>query len=518
MAAHLAIGRLVFALTLGVLAWAGSADARPGAGSVDRSFGGDGRVVLNLPGERMSPTAMAVQPDGKIVVAGSLSEGRVLALRFHRDGTLDQTFGAGGIVRATLSYQVGVRALAVQPDGGLLLAGAAVIAPGQADGAVLRLLPDGRVDAGFGENGLTRIDPGDLDFGSESTTLTHLAMQADGRIVAAGYQESFRPHDRAYTIVARLLPDGRLDETFDGDGVGFHSVDFPGAIVIHPDGHVLVLGWSEGGIDDFPLYAIRFSAGPSAMPSAQANPDGDWRLYDFKVPVTAAGAGVASDETVVVAAQLSGPRRFGWLRIGPDLRELDRGTARGEGVHAVAFDARGALITAGKPPLPSGAPPVGLERWRGLRLSHDRSFGRAGTAFVSVMDPAVVIGTAVHRDKVLLAATTDFWGPPDHPLTLVRLHAHQDGSGPIATVRGLPRRRCVDGVVRPLVRVRDESAVRVELRVDRRVLARSRRHRIRVPLNTSRLRPGPHKLIVTARDAAGNLGRSGTTFVVCGRG
>jgi hypothetical protein len=70
----------------------------------------------------------------------------------------------------------------------------------------------------------------------------------------------------------------------------------------------------------------------------------------------------------------------------------------------------------------------------------------------------------------------------------------------------------------PLVRVRDESAVRVELRVDGRVLRRSKRKRIRFDLDTSRLAPGQHKLVVTARDAAGNLGRLGSPFTVCPRG
>jgi hypothetical protein len=63
--------------------------------------------------------------------------------------------------------------------------------------------------------------------------------------------------------------------------------------------------------------------------------------------------------------------------------------------------------------------------------------------------------------------------------------------------------------VRPLVRVRDESGVRMEVRVGRRAVRRSRHKRIRLRLQTGRLSPGPHKLVITARDAAGNLGRFG---------
>jgi hypothetical protein len=112
MAPRSAIGRLVPALVMVLALSAPSAAAPPHAGSLDRSFGRNGRLVFNLPGERMRPRAMIVQPDGKIVVAGHLTDspnvhpgwffGRALVVRFLPDGALDATFGDGGVARVRL--------------------------------------------------------------------------------------------------------------------------------------------------------------------------------------------------------------------------------------------------------------------------------------------------------------------------------------------------------------------------------------------------------------------------------
>jgi uncharacterized delta-60 repeat protein len=153
-----------------------------GDGSPDTSFGGTGKVVI--PGESPSTGraySVAIQPDGKIVAAGSTSLGLGVSniVRCNPDGSLDTTFGGTGIVN--LSGGVGGRSLALQPDG-------KIVAAGNIDGffpflfAVVRLNPNGSPDSTFG-NGTGRVIT--LIGGYESSA-SSVAIQADGKIVVAG--------------------------------------------------------------------------------------------------------------------------------------------------------------------------------------------------------------------------------------------------------------------------------------------------------------------------------------------
>jgi uncharacterized delta-60 repeat protein len=516
------IRSLVPALLLVASLPATAALAKPQPGTFDRSFGKGGRVVFNLPGEHFGPTAMAVQPDGRIVVAGSLADGmpypggRAVVVRFLPSGKLDPSFGAGGIARNRFSVPVSVSGVAVQPDGRLLLAGLALHEPGHQSAAVMRLMPDGTVDHGFGSEGMTFVDADPRGEYTPHAAFSQLALQPDSRIVAAGQTEASDVHDFADVIVARFLPDGTPDQSFDGDGSGAYVGDHVANIIVGPS-HVIVVGSDDFYFGDSSVFALRLSTAATALPPyARVSPD--LAEYGFKRSVTAAGAALRADGSVVAAGQLDRSRfvsHLAWVRFGPHLRELGRRVVRSEAVQSAAFDSREGLLTTGIQAT-FGAPPVAVQRYRGPGLRRDHSFGRRhSTAFVGIRDPAKLIGTTVHDDKLLIAGSTGIYPSEDFPLTLIRLHAHQDGSGPIATVRGLPRRRCLHGLEQALIRVRDESDVRVEVRIGRRVIARSRRHRLRVPIDTDQLAPGPHKLVVTARDAAGNLGRSGTTFSVC---
>jgi len=151
-------------------------------GSPDTSFGGTGKVVI--PGESPSQgwaSSVAIQPDGKIVAAGSttLGLGDSAIVRCNPDGSLDTTFGGTGIVN--LSGGVGGRSLAIQPGG-------KIVAAGNIDGffpflfAVVRLNPNGSPDSTFG-NGTGRVITSISGYESSASSV---AIQADGKIVVAG--------------------------------------------------------------------------------------------------------------------------------------------------------------------------------------------------------------------------------------------------------------------------------------------------------------------------------------------
>lgn len=168
-------------------------------GTRDRGFGSDGQVVTRWK-DGSHASGVAVQGDGKILLVGGgmdekKSYGRLV--RYRADGGPDSGFGEGGVLKTTMGH----RAIAVQPDGKVVAAGSSPTGI-----AIFRYLPDGRLDPDFGSGGIAaaRVGPG-------RATTEALALQGDGKIVAAGSSEAGGL--RAFTII-RYNFDGSLDTTF----------------------------------------------------------------------------------------------------------------------------------------------------------------------------------------------------------------------------------------------------------------------------------------------------------------
>jgi uncharacterized delta-60 repeat protein len=221
-------------------------------GSLDLSFGSGGRVVTDFGGDDEA-FAVAVQSDGKIVVAGvSTANGTIdFALaRYGSDGQLDSGFGTGGKVLTDLGGQDEAFGLVIQPDGKLVAAGVSTAA-GSLDFALVRYATDGTLDSNFGTSGQVVTDFGPVFVGNPSScTQTGgdfhgtdvaftVALQSDGKLVAAGVSSG----DFA---LARYNPDGSLDTTF--GTCGRVVTDFAGddaaasALVIQPDGKLVAAG------------------------------------------------------------------------------------------------------------------------------------------------------------------------------------------------------------------------------------------------------------------------------------
>lgn len=180
-------------------------------GELDVTFGVDGTVTTDL-GNALddSACAVAVQPDGKVVAVGyvsTASAGRDFAvIRLNTNGTLDTTFGSGGRVSFNFNSAARddiARAVAIQPDGRIVVAGEAdVTGFGNFDIVLARLHLDGSFDASFGAGGMVVTDlPNNRpDFGRA------LALQPDGRILVAGY--SNRPTTGDDFVAVRYAPNG----------------------------------------------------------------------------------------------------------------------------------------------------------------------------------------------------------------------------------------------------------------------------------------------------------------------
>jgi uncharacterized delta-60 repeat protein len=529
------LARRLVVLALTTLAAAPQAAALPHAGAIDRDFGHRGRLTLSLPGERLKPSAMAVQPDGKIVVAGTLVgapgtypgavAGDAVAIRFLEDGELDPGFGVGGIARVHFADPVDIQGLAFQPDAAVLLSGVSVDSDaGRRNGAVARLLPSGRVDESFGSSGLAALrDAGYSGRVTDVFTLTQMAVQPDGRIVAAGSQDAYDVHSIADPYVARLLPDGMLDPSFGGDGRGSNGTANPVAALTRPGGDVVVVGWDPEYFGGSYLTLLEITPGATDLPLPHS-PSPAWAAHRYRNSFQAVAAQLREDGSIDVVGDLRSFRRsqsfLARARVGPDLQLLERGKVRSASILGATFDARGALLTAGPWEDPFGVPPFTMHRYRDMRLL-DRSFGdRHGKRYVYAERPANLVGLAAQGDKLILAAASyPASGRANYAqsITLVRLHARQDIAAPRLRIEGLPRRRCLTGAKTALVVARDESRVTTRVRLDSRHLATSTRHRFRLDLDAGALSPGRHKLRIRSVDAAHNLGARSWTIRACGR-
>jgi uncharacterized delta-60 repeat protein len=156
-------------------------------GSLDTTFGTGGRVIKDFFGRDDSLTSLAVQSDGRLVVAGYAAQDSgdpfFTFVRYSEDGSLDSTFGEGGLAITHIRGYFGVCALGIQPDGRIL--GAGPVHRGGAfsdDLGLIRLNFDGSLDVSFGSDGLALTDFFGLDDGANALVVT-----PDGRIVVAGY-------------------------------------------------------------------------------------------------------------------------------------------------------------------------------------------------------------------------------------------------------------------------------------------------------------------------------------------
>ena len=194
-------------------------------GTLDTGFNFNGLVGIDFNSGFDYCTGIALQADGKIVVAGSTyasgSQDFAVA-RLQPNGALDPTFGAGS-GKVTVSFDLGGlidvgKAVAIQSDGKIIVAGSASTASDGTDFAVVRLLPDGTRDAAFNLTG--RVTFGfDVPGNNSNDGALAVAIDGAGRIVLGGNASSTNGGTPSSDFaLARLLPNGQLDPNFDADG------------------------------------------------------------------------------------------------------------------------------------------------------------------------------------------------------------------------------------------------------------------------------------------------------------
>ena len=274
-------------------------------GSLDTSFGNGGIVTTTFP-QGSYAFDVALQPDGKIVAAGTLfvnfdpgeqSDTDFALARYNPDGSPDATFGTGGQVMTDfVGMEDDAFSVLIQPDGKIVAVGSANNPATFYDFAAVRYLSNGTIDATFGVGGKVSTDFGDQNFDRARSA----ALQADGRIVAAGFAISQNGGVQNFAV-ARYTSSGVLDTTFSRDGKT--QIDFGNCcqsatkVLLQSDGKIITVGGSNGESSDDDFLLARLS--PRGSPDTTFGVGGQVRTSFGDLNGGANGAALQSNGKIV---------------------------------------------------------------------------------------------------------------------------------------------------------------------------------------------------------------------------
>lgn len=242
-----------------IFLFVGSSKVWAQAGKLDLSYGNGGIAITTQGPDVFSQiSSIAIQSDGMVVAAGScynsiVGKYYINVLRFKINGTLDSTFGIGGIVTDSigLSDDNEASCIAIQPDGKIVVGGFAFIST-DFDFVLLRFNTNGTPDSTFGTYGIITKNLGDDNFANS------IALQADGKILLCGSTSNGVDQDFA---VVRFNNDGSTDANYAAAGMALVSMtpaseDIPTHIKIQPDGKAIIVGLSANTTTYIPKVAL----------------------------------------------------------------------------------------------------------------------------------------------------------------------------------------------------------------------------------------------------------------------
>jgi uncharacterized delta-60 repeat protein len=279
-------------------------------GTLDNRFDRDGKLTGYYAAGLGYFTAMAIQSDGKIIVAGAAYNanynGDFALARFNTDGTLDKTFNRTGKQTTDFSGNDDyVRAIVIQPDGKIVAAGVTSMPKPSdpesylADFALARYNSNGSIDNKFNRNGKQTTD-----FFGEIDEAYSIAIQSDGKIVVGGHALNTNGNRFDFGL-ARYNSNGSLDGTF-GTG-GKQTTDFTGyddnayALAIQSDGKIVVAGMAYNYNSYYDFALARYTTNGSL----DGDFDGDGRqTVDFFGSYDGAHAIAIQDDKIVVAGEV----------------------------------------------------------------------------------------------------------------------------------------------------------------------------------------------------------------------
>lgn len=241
-------------------------------GSLDATFGNQGAVGYAPSGMsyyEAHAQAVAIQPDGKIVVAGAATNNngllQVLIIRLNSDGSFDLSFGNNGICIAPISGGNSIAEdVALDAAGNIVVAGSAYNDMFNITPMLARFLPDGTPDATFGNDGSVLMDVEAID-----NEFTSICLQPDGKILASGHYEA--TGGIYNTLLARFMPDGLLDPSFGNSGMALANIngvtdEFFG-MALNSQGEIIVGGYTNHNYDRYNMLLMKYNQNGVPEPS-----------------------------------------------------------------------------------------------------------------------------------------------------------------------------------------------------------------------------------------------------------
>ncbi|HEB70251.1 MAG TPA: hypothetical protein ENI88_11625 [Desulfobulbus sp.] len=245
-------------------------------GTVDSTFGNGGKVITPIGSSYDRIVGVAIQSDGKIVVAGNsdygdLSGNKYFALvRYTNNGVLDNTFGNNGkVLTAVGGNYDSASSLSIQKDGKIIVAGNSD-GNGKEDFAVVRYTNNGVLDNTFGNNGkvLTAVGIGG-DYAAD------IAIQNNGKIVVVGTSFSFEASDMVVAIV-RYDSNGTPDNLFGNNGKVTTNISSGGDeatnVAIQNDGKIVIVGFSNNSSSNSAFAIARYLGDSTPIPAPVPTP------------------------------------------------------------------------------------------------------------------------------------------------------------------------------------------------------------------------------------------------------
>lgn len=348
-------------------------------GTRDPDFAGDGMFTMDVSGGQDFAYDVAVAGDGTVAVAGTTYRGGdpdLLVLRLTSSGDPDPTFGGGdGLVITPLSgLGDRARAVAVQPDGKIVVAGETAASGGAGDLFVARYTSSGDLDPSFSDDGVATMD---VMGNGGADGARDLVLQADGRPVVVG---STTDGGRTLIAVARYTTGGQPDATFSADGrrtISFGPVSNVGrGVAMTPTGRIVVVGSRDLGSAATMVVAQLRRGGPL---DDGFSGDGKRTISFGPGPETGSGVVVSADGSIVAggSAASGASSDFALARLtsggeldpsfgGGDGRILTDFSGRQDLCLALALDPQGRIVGTGGTRWGDSLPleDIGTTRWR----------------------------------------------------------------------------------------------------------------------------------------------------------
>lgn len=239
-------------------------------GRVDESFGNMGKVITDLNSNKHDViSSLALQEDGKIVAAGtskgSIGTNKFALARYQADGGLDDAFGNNGTVITDFGpNDEEIHDMALQPDGKIVVAGIVHGLYPNPNMGVARYNTNGTLDESFGTEGKV-----DIKFSEGESRAFSIALQSNGKILAAG--DVSKGDEFENFALARCLPDGSLDSAFGVEGkvvTDMESIyDYANTCLLQQDGKIVLVGSAYGSASGSKIALARYNGDATEQPA-----------------------------------------------------------------------------------------------------------------------------------------------------------------------------------------------------------------------------------------------------------